>query len=249
MDAQGSLVGAVLRRAASGQRGLPPGSPRSAPRRPGRAGPSLVTGGSSTRPVKIVGRWTYLYRAIDQPGQVIDIWLSHHRDLTAARAFLQPGTHPWDGAGRGHHRPGTGLPAGPRRVRPCCSSSHAAACEQRRGGRPWPTKRTASTDARTQAIPVGRILAAGHASVQKLRPGHYEIVGDQSAGDRLRAAFDELMHVYLTGPGHGRTTAQRCLAIKQRNSAREAAGVLGASTIDPRVLCIPDPQRRAPAAT
>ncbi len=38
--------------------------------------------------VKVNGRWTYLYRAIDQFGQVIDVWLSTRRDLTAARAFL-----------------------------------------------------------------------------------------------------------------------------------------------------------------
>jgi len=38
--------------------------------------------------VKVNGRWTYLYRAIDQYGQVIDVWLSARRDLTAARAFF-----------------------------------------------------------------------------------------------------------------------------------------------------------------
>ena len=38
--------------------------------------------------VKISGRWTYLYRAIDQHGQVIDVMLSTRRDLSAARAFF-----------------------------------------------------------------------------------------------------------------------------------------------------------------
>jgi IS6 family transposase len=33
--------------------------------------------------VKVAGRWTYLYRAIDQHGQVIDIMLSVRRDLAA----------------------------------------------------------------------------------------------------------------------------------------------------------------------
>ncbi len=36
--------------------------------------------------VKVNGRWTYLYRAIDQDGQVIDVWLSASRELRAARA-------------------------------------------------------------------------------------------------------------------------------------------------------------------
>jgi transposase, IS6 family len=38
--------------------------------------------------VKISGRWTYLYRAIGQHGQVIDVMLSTRRDLSAARAFF-----------------------------------------------------------------------------------------------------------------------------------------------------------------
>jgi transposase, IS6 family len=48
--------------------------------------------------VKISGRWTYLYRAIDQHGQVIDVLLSERRDLAAARRFftraLRAGTIP-----------------------------------------------------------------------------------------------------------------------------------------------------------
>ncbi len=38
--------------------------------------------------VKVNGRWTYLYRAIDQYGQVIDVWLSARRNVTAARALF-----------------------------------------------------------------------------------------------------------------------------------------------------------------
>jgi transposase-like protein len=38
--------------------------------------------------VKIAGRWTYLYRAVDQHGQVIDVLVSAHRDGAAARAFF-----------------------------------------------------------------------------------------------------------------------------------------------------------------
>ena len=48
--------------------------------------------------VKVAGRWTYLYRAIDQYGQVIDVLLSQRRDLAAARRFfiraLRAGTVP-----------------------------------------------------------------------------------------------------------------------------------------------------------
>jgi transposase-like protein len=37
---------------------------------------------------KIAGRWVYLYRAIDQFGQVIDVLVSEKRDLAAARRFF-----------------------------------------------------------------------------------------------------------------------------------------------------------------
>ena len=48
--------------------------------------------------VKVAGRWTYLYRAIDQHGHVIDVMLSARRDLAAAPRFftraLRSGTTP-----------------------------------------------------------------------------------------------------------------------------------------------------------
>src|SRR5947209_12395445 len=36
---------------------------------------------------KIAGRWVYLYRSIDQFGQVIDVLVSEKRDLAATRRF------------------------------------------------------------------------------------------------------------------------------------------------------------------
>jgi transposase-like protein len=37
---------------------------------------------------KIAGRWVYLYRAIDQFGQVIDVLVAEKRDLAATRRFF-----------------------------------------------------------------------------------------------------------------------------------------------------------------
>ncbi len=37
-----------------------------------------------------------------------------------------------------------------------------------------------------------RILAAGHALVQNIRRGHYELAPDIAARHRLRVAFDQL---------------------------------------------------------
>jgi hypothetical protein len=39
--------------------------------------------------VKVAGRWTHLYRAIDQHGQVVDVLVCERRDATAARAFFK----------------------------------------------------------------------------------------------------------------------------------------------------------------
>jgi transposase-like protein len=63
--------------------------------------------------VKVVGQWAYLYRAIDQHGQVVDVLLSMRRDLAAARRFftrvLRAGTIRWRSL-----RIASRLPAGPR---------------------------------------------------------------------------------------------------------------------------------------
>ncbi len=39
--------------------------------------------------VKIKGRWTYLYRAVDSDGKTIDFLLRVNRDVAAAKAFFQ----------------------------------------------------------------------------------------------------------------------------------------------------------------
>lgn len=43
--------------------------------------------------VKVAGRWVYLYRAIDQYGQVIDVLVSEKRDLAATRFFTLWGSN------------------------------------------------------------------------------------------------------------------------------------------------------------
>jgi transposase, IS6 family len=39
--------------------------------------------------VRVAGKWTYLYRAVDSAGETIDFMLSPKRDLTAAKLFLR----------------------------------------------------------------------------------------------------------------------------------------------------------------
>lgn len=47
-----------------------------------------TTARATSRGPRVDGRWTYVYRAVDQHGQVIDVLLSKRRDGAAARAFL-----------------------------------------------------------------------------------------------------------------------------------------------------------------
>src|SRR6266498_4143357 len=51
--------------------------------------------------VKVAGRWRYAYRAVDQFGQVIDVFVSSRRDARAAHRFL-----------RSSHRHDRGIPTG-----------------------------------------------------------------------------------------------------------------------------------------
>jgi transposase-like protein len=39
--------------------------------------------------IRVHGRWKYLYRAIDRDGALVDVMLSEHRNLAAAKRFDQ----------------------------------------------------------------------------------------------------------------------------------------------------------------
>jgi transposase-like protein len=54
--------------------------------RRGRIGPSWYTDETY---IKVKGRWTYLYRAIDRDGNLVDVLLSETRDRAAAEAFFR----------------------------------------------------------------------------------------------------------------------------------------------------------------
>jgi transposase, IS6 family len=99
--------------------------------------------------VKVAGRWAYLYRAVDQFGQVIDVFASTRRDSEAARRFFQrarttTGMVPSEVVTRSgaqlSARPGSAVAGG---VAP-----HRAVRQQPRRGRPCSTEATAACDAR-----------------------------------------------------------------------------------------------------
>jgi transposase, IS6 family len=39
--------------------------------------------------LKIGGRWRYVFRCLDEHGQILDVYLSNHRDARSARAFFE----------------------------------------------------------------------------------------------------------------------------------------------------------------
>jgi len=142
--------------------------------------------------VKVNGRWTYLYRAVDQHGQVIDVWLSTRRDLTAARTFftraLATGAVPVEvTTDRAPIYPRVldelipgALHGTEQYANNTIEADYGRLKARLRPMRGLKTFRSA------------RILATGHAFVQNLRRGHYDIATDEPAHRRLPAAFDEL---------------------------------------------------------
>ena len=142
--------------------------------------------------VKIAGRWTYLYRAVDQYGQVIDVLLSERRDGAAARAFftraLRFGSAPVDvttDRAPVYPRVIDELVPAARHVFEQYANNVVEADHGRLKARLRPMRGL-------KRVQSARTLAAGHAFVQNLRRGHYEIVADQPPRDRVRAAFEEL---------------------------------------------------------
>ena len=144
--------------------------------------------------VKVGGVWRYVYRAVDQHGQVVDVYLSIRRDLAAATKFST-------GATRDHRRPRevtTDLAAPLLRVVDELMpdtfhdteqyANNRIECDHGRLKARLRPMRGLSTD-RTASV-----VIAGHAFIQNLRRAHYEL-GNEAGHQHLRvaAAFDELI--------------------------------------------------------
>ncbi|KQC40361.1 transposase [Frankia sp. ACN1ag] len=144
--------------------------------------------------VKVAGRWTSLYRAVDQHGQVIDVLAGTRRDqATARRFFTRALSH-----GRGPVEVTTDraavyprvldeqLPAvchiDTARANNRIESDHSRLKARLRPMRGLKRLRSAQT------------ISAGHALIQNIRRGHYELGTGTDTDPRLRltAAFDEL---------------------------------------------------------
>jgi transposase-like protein len=144
--------------------------------------------------VKVAGHWTYLYRAVDQHGQVIDVLVAQRRDAAAARAFfaraLKAGPVPvevtTDRAPVYPRALGHLVPAA-RHVLEQYANNVIEADHGRFKARLRPMRGM-------KTISSLRVVAAGHAFVQNLRRGHYELTADELLHERVSVAFAELAH-------------------------------------------------------
>jgi len=144
------------------------------------------------RSTDIGAPWTYLYRAVDQHGQVIDVLLSPRRDLAAARCFfaraLRVGTVPSEiTTDRAPVYPQvldelvpSALDTVERHANNPVETDHGRLKARLRPMRGLKRHRSA------------RILAAGRAFVQNLRRGHYDIAPEVPTTHRPRIAFDDI---------------------------------------------------------
>jgi transposase, IS6 family len=143
--------------------------------------------------VKVAGQWRYVYRAIDQFGQVIDVFVSARRDAMAAHRFFQRalGTTKVQPVEVVTDRAATYpmvleelLPAAWHRTERYANNrveaDHGRLKARLRSMRGLKQDRSA------------RVIMAGHGFVQDLRRGHYELATEELAGRRVAMAFAEL---------------------------------------------------------
>ena len=142
--------------------------------------------------VKVSGQWVYLYRAIDQFGQVIDVLVSEKRDLAATRRFfirtLEYGSRPTEVTT-------DQAPVYPRVIEELIPAARHVT-EQYANNRIEAdhglSEGSAAADARSETAARGTGDQRGHAFVQNLRHGHYELGVDIDPRHRLTAIFTEL---------------------------------------------------------
>jgi transposase-like protein len=143
--------------------------------------------------VKVAGRWRYVYRAIDQFHQVIDVFVSPRRDITAARRFFEraiattkvaPVEVVTDRAATYPVVLDELLPAAWHRTEQY--ANNRVECDHGRLKARLRPMRGLKQDHSA------RVIIAGHAFVQNVRRGQYELATEEPVTRRVMVAFDEL---------------------------------------------------------
>jgi transposase, IS6 family len=143
--------------------------------------------------VKVAGRWRYVHRAVDQFGRVIDVFVSSRRDTMAARRFFEraigttkvtPVEVVTDQAATYPMVLEELLPAAWHRT-DRYANNRVEADHGRLKARLGPMRGLKQDRS-------ARIVIVGHAFVQNLRRGRYELAVEEPVHSRLAVAFDEL---------------------------------------------------------
>ena len=143
--------------------------------------------------MKVGGVWRCVYRAVDQVGQVIDVYVSARRDVAAARRFFTavlvgdgaPEEVVTDLARALEHVIDELLPAAFHNTEQY--ANNGVECDHGRLRARLRPMRGLKTD------PTASVFVRGHAFMQSLRRGHYELgVDARNHHLRVAAAFDEL---------------------------------------------------------
>jgi transposase-like protein len=143
--------------------------------------------------VKVAGQWRYVYRAIDQLRQIIDVFVSPRRNVRAARRFFEraigattvrPSEVVTDRAPTYPMVLEELLPAAWHRT-DRSANNHIEADHGRLKSRLRPMRGLKQDHS-------ARAVIAGHAFVQNVRRGHYELAVDVPVNRRMAVAFDEL---------------------------------------------------------
>jgi transposase-like protein len=143
--------------------------------------------------VKVAGRWRYVYRAVDQSGQVVDVFVSPRRDAKAAHRFFRraigttkitPVEVVTDHAPVYPGVPGELAPAAWHRTDQY-ANNRVEADHGRLKARLGPMRGFKQDCS-------ARVIIAGHAFVQNVRRGYYELAVQEPASRRVAVAFDEL---------------------------------------------------------
>ena len=130
--------------------------------------------------VKVAGQWVYLYRAIDQFGQVIDVLVSTKRDRAATRRFF---TRALEHGSRPSEVSTDRTPAYPRVLDELLLSARHV-LEQYRNNPIEPDHGRLKSRLRPmrglKRLRSARVISAGHEFVQNIRRGHYELGGNST---------------------------------------------------------------------
>jgi transposase, IS6 family len=142
--------------------------------------------------VKVAGRWRYVYRAVDQYGQIIDVYVSAKRDTRAARRFF---TTALDAHGPPVEVVTDRAPALRAAIDELIPATfhniehYANNCVECDHGRLKARLRPMRGLKRDHSA---RVIVRGHALMQNIRRGHYELGIDARAHRRVAVAFTEL---------------------------------------------------------